>query len=223
MTRLKKNPWGSTLLLAVLVTELMIAPILTPVAQAAAPQTATTKIPSSKQAVGGAAASGLQGVPGLPNSPPELLQKLPQRLKPCPRYFVQEGKRQDLDSEVSADASQLEPLMADVPLARAELELYRRNQAYSKWAGYLGSVGVLVALTGFLFAQQKGILDAATGEPTTAGFVVLGGLGFSLNAYLWSFSLGHKNELHLRNAVEFYNQAHQNKAIELELSASLHF
>lgn len=159
-------------------------------------------------------------IPKKPSTPPALTQKVPTDIPHCERYFVYQGHTLECDSNVGKDAERLRSLMQDVPNALAELDQYQSNQKQIKVAAYLGSLGLLVALAGILI---KPPFDKVSGAPLAGGFVILGGLGLSVNSFIYGLSLMKANEAHIGTAVDLFNSAHPDRPIQLQFSAQINF
>ena len=162
-------------------------------------------------------------IPKKPSAPPPLLQKVPPNYSHCERYFVYQGKKIECDSNLGGDAERLRPLMEDVPAAIAELDAYQDNRQKMKLAAYLGTLGLVVLMSGFILGRSTPAFDPISGTPNLLGYVMIGGLGVTVHSVILGFSVGKTNESHVGNAVQYYNSVHPDQPIELKFSTELNF
>src|SRR5690349_46867 len=100
-------------------------------------------------------------IPKKPSQPPQLAPRLGKSKPQCERYFLYQGKKLECDSYLGGDAERLRPLMADVPSALAELDIYRENLKKMKLAAYIGSAGLLAIVAGL--AISRPIVEQGSG------------------------------------------------------------
>jgi hypothetical protein len=163
--------------------------------------------------------------PGVPNQPtaPKPFKK-PDVKDPfhCDRQFLYKGQTYGCDSFVQRDGERLRLIVADVPASTQEIDDYQRNRKNVKRAAYVGSMGLLIFIGGFLlsrsFTNPDGSLTDTGRSIRIAGF---GGLGLTIASVGVGFGLLYKNESHIDNAVKFHNEAHPNTPITLQFSKEL--
>ncbi len=157
----------------------------------------------------------------MPTAPPPLPQRIPGEVPHCERHFVFKGKKIECDSEMGKDALRLSLLMKDVPYAQSELDIYRENRQKIRLAGFTGTVGVLAMLTGAIVSHP--ILDPQSGSIRPGGLITLAGLAITANSLIYGLSMMRANEVHIGNAVQYYNSVHPGQPIELEFSTHIDF
>jgi hypothetical protein len=162
-----------------------------------------------------------EDIPSEPSMPPVLIQRPPPIIAHCERYFVHKGKKIECDSQVGADAEMLRPIMRDVPAAIAELDAYRRAQKNVRIAAYVGTAGILATIIGGVMSHP--LFDPGTGALQPGGYVAFAGIALAANALIYGLSLVKTNEVHIGNAVRYYNAVHPDKPVVLEFSTSVHF
>ena len=160
-------------------------------------------------------------IPKKPSPPPQLAPRIGKSKPQCERYFLYQGKKMECDSYLGGDAERLRPLFADVPSALAELDAYQANLKKMKLAAYIGTAGILVIIAGIVISRP--IVDPGSGALKPGGYVALGGFGLSLNSLIYGFSLKRTNEIHLGNAVQYFNAAHPDRPIELQFNTQINF
>jgi len=160
-------------------------------------------------------------IPESPTAPPPLTQRVPVDVPHCERYFLYKGKNIECDSETGKDALRLNLLMRDLPYALSELDIYRENQRKIRIAGFAGTVGILAAIAGVMVSHP--ILDPVSGSIRRGGFISLAGLAITANSLIYGLSMMKANEVHVANAVQYYNSVHPEQPIELEFSTHIDF
>lgn len=159
-------------------------------------------------------------IPRKPSMPPDLVQRTPPPFSHCERYFVFQGKKIECDSAVGGDAEMLRPIMRDVPAAIAELDAYKRANKNVRIAAYVGTAGILATILGGVISHP--IVDSS-GTLQPGGYITFTGIALAVNAVIYGLSLVKTNEVHIGNAVRYYNQAHPEKPVELLFSTQVHF
>lgn len=167
-------------------------------------------------------------IPHKPSSPPSLIQKEPPRIYHCERYYVYQGKPFECDSNLGNDAERLRPLMEDVPAAITELDAYQSNRQQVRMAAYFGTLGILAMITGLVIgrigaSKNSPAFDPVSGSPNLGGWVLIGGLGLTVNSLIFGISVGRTNEAHVGNAVQNFNQVHPDRPIELKFTTEVNF
>jgi hypothetical protein len=160
-------------------------------------------------------------IPKTPSAPPPLLKKVPLELSHhCQRKFSYKGKLLACDSSSNQDGEGLRLIVQEVPDAVAELDNYQQGRRELHALTYMGTTGVVIAATGWLFLgkQFEGLSGAAVRNVTVGT-----GLWILAVALLSGIDHQEKNEAHLGNAVQLYNQARPDSPIEVQLSTSVSF
>jgi hypothetical protein len=160
-------------------------------------------------------------IPKNPSQPPSLRQRPARDSHHCERFFVFDGKKEECDSNLGHDAERLRPLMHDVPSALEELDLYQENLKKIKTAAYVGTAGILAMIVGVIMSRPP--FDPNSGAARPGAYVMMVGLAAGVNSMIYGFSLVKTNEAHLGNAVQYYNAAHPDRAIELQFSTNVNF
>ena len=160
-------------------------------------------------------------IPKSPTAPPALTQKNPTDIPHCERHFLFKGKKIKCDSETGKDAAGLSPLMQGLPYAMSELGIYRENQKKIRITGYTGTIGVLAMIAGVIVSHP--VLDPSSGSIRPGGFITLAGIGLAANSLIYGLSMMKANEVHVANAVQYYNAVHPSQPIELEFSTHIDF
>jgi hypothetical protein len=160
-------------------------------------------------------------IPKSPTAPPPLTQRVPVDVPHCERHFIFKGRRIECDSEIGKDALRLSPLMRGLPYAESELDIYRENQRKIRIAGFTGTLGFLAIITGVIVSHP--VLDPVSGSIRPGGFITLGGIALTANSLIYGLSMMRANEVHIANAVQYYNTVHPNQPIELEFSTHIDF
>jgi hypothetical protein len=138
----------------------------------------------------------------------------------CERTFLYKGKTYGCDSYVQRDAERLRIFVSDVPEATSEIDTYQRNRKNVRTAAYIGSIGILMAITGFIVSR---VFTDGNGNPTATATSVrtvgtISGLGITLGSVGFGYFSLRNNESHVENAVALHNQAHPNTPIVLQFS-----
>jgi hypothetical protein len=160
-------------------------------------------------------------IPKSPSQPPALMQRAPKHIPHCERYFLFQGKREECDSNLGKDGQRLRTLMKDVPSAIAELDRYQDNLKNLRNAAYFGTAGLLAIVVGIVMSRPP--FEQGSGTPKPGAYVMMVGLGVSINSMIYALSLSKTNETHLNNAVNAYNAAYPDRAIELQFSTQINF
>ena len=158
--------------------------------------------------------------PAKPTAPLALKQPEVHDAFRCERRFLYKGKIFGCDSNVQRDAERLRPILTDVPPALAELDTYQRNRQNIRSAAYVGSIGLLAALGGFLVSRTFTNKDGQLTDTGTAirGYSLAAGLGLTGLSLVYGLSILSTNESHIDNAVLLHNKAHPDTPIELQFS-----
>ncbi|MBU6375249.1 MAG: hypothetical protein KGQ59_04585, partial [Bdellovibrionales bacterium] len=109
------------------------------------------------------------------------------------------------DSPVAADGEGLRPLLASVPKAREELEIYQANRRSLSLTAYTGMAGLLVAAFAPNFFESRGSKNMTIGL----------GISMTLGSLVFGKSRLMANEVHLDRAVTHYNTANPSDPIQL--------
>lgn len=160
-------------------------------------------------------------IPKSPSRPPFLELKAPKYVPHCERFYLYQGKKFECDSNLGRDGEAFRPLMADVPSAIAELDTYQANLRKIRVAAYVSTAGILAVIAGLLISRPP--IDPVSGAFKPGAYVMLGGFGVTVNSLIYGLSLVKTNEAHLSNAVNNFNAAHPDRAIELQFSTNVNF
>lgn len=188
-------------------TEMPLTPLLT--AQAAPPSFS----------------SNPQTIPEQPTIPSPL-QSIPT-IDPfqCDRQFIYRGEKLNCDSATRQDGERLRPIIANVPEAVEELNIYQQNRRSVRVAAYVSTIGLLVAVGGFFLSRSyTDENNQLTEQGNTLRIIsVGGGLGLSLGSVLYGISVLRNNEQHLGRAVQKFNDANPKDSIEIQFSTGFLF
>jgi hypothetical protein len=155
-------------------------------------------------------------IPQQPNAPKPLVIGQPNETFRCTRYFTWKGKKFECDSFVQQDGDRLRTIVADVPQAVSEVDLYQSNRAKLHDAAYWGTAGLLIAIGGAI-AHVRYNDTAPAGQNISRGITFIG-LGLAGGSVLYALGSIQANEAHLGSAVQYYNTAHPNTPIELQFT-----
>ncbi len=156
-------------------------------------------------------------IPKAVQAPRSLVRPIPIDPFNCQRTYTLQGKTYSCDSLLYRDGEKLRPLFEGLPDAISELNLYQKNKRIMTGTAYVSTIGILVFLIANTF---KG--DSSERTPPL-GWVAYSGLALSAGSFTYGFVLGKTNEKHLKNAIEFYNQAHPDEPIEIQISTTFSF
>lgn len=143
----------------------------------------------------------------------------------CQRQYLYRGKLLDCDSQLQEDGEKLRPVLSQVPAAVLELNEYQRGRRHLEFAAYTGSLGLVVAVAGWLVSRQY---QDPSGAPSSTGrkirnVAALGGLSLTAGSLIYGVSFLKANERHLGRAVQFYNEARPQDRIELQFTTGISF
>jgi len=155
----------------------------------------------------------LESIPKKPSTPVAPGRPGINEYFTCDRYFVYEGKRIVCDSYMRKDAEKLRPILDEVPEAVAELDEYQKNRRTLRNCAYVGSIGFLAFVAGQLLKDKLFEKDGLTHQALS-----LGGLGLVGTSFLYGFAVTQKNEEHIGNAVQKYNNARPDRPIQIQFS-----
>jgi hypothetical protein len=160
--------------------------------------------------------STYSGVPTQPIAP--RLLKLPTTKDAfhCERTFLYKGQTYGCDSYVQRDAERLRSFVADSPEAAAEIDTYQSNRKKVRTAAYVGSIGLLIAIGGFLTYKIQGGSGAAA--INVRAYSLGAGFGITVGSVIFGLGVLNDNESHLDRAVEIYNKSHPSTPIFLQFS-----
>ncbi len=137
----------------------------------------------------------------------------------CRRDFQYEGKVYTVDSFNRADGEHLRPYIADIPEAVDHLNLYQENKRNVQNVAYIGTAGLLLALTGIILSKQISANHATSVRNIlvfSGGAIMVGSAVYAVNSLI-------SNEENLINAVKSHNMAKPQTPIELQFGATLLF
>jgi hypothetical protein len=142
-------------------------------------------------------------IPDSPSAPPSLSQTPPPDTFRCERDFTYKDRTYSCDSNVRQDGENLRPILAPVPGAISELNIYQRNRRNLRNAAYMGSLGLLISLVGIVISRPP-ILD---GDIRPGGYALIGGAALTTASFSYALGLAWANESHLEGAVTAFNRA----------------
>ncbi len=122
------------------------------------------------------------------------------------------------DEEVPCDAfhrknaEYLRPIVRDIPAALAALNDYQSSRDNAKLGAYTGSLGLFVALTGWIISTQ--ISDIETSNKIRS-YTTFGGLSLTMGSVVYSLAALSASESHLDRAVLEYNNARPSKPLSI--------
>ncbi|NDD92549.1 hypothetical protein EBZ37_10735, partial [bacterium] len=153
-------------------------------------------------ALSSVAAEPIASTPTTPELGPKTI---PQDILRCERNYIYRHKVLPCDSPVTADGEGLRPLLASVPQAREELEIYQANRRSLSLTAYTGMAGLLIAAFAPNFFENRGSKNVTIGIGIS---ITLGSLAFGRSRLM-------ANEVHLDRAVKRFNEANPSDPIEL--------
>lgn len=160
-------------------------------------------------------------LPKAPSSPPVF--ERPKEIKAfrCERKVIYRGQELPCDSNVSKDGENLRPILTQVPAAVAELDEYQGNRKNVRAAAYVGTAGLAIGLIGIIVMSS--LTHEDSGRLTLDGvavrnILVFGGFGLAAGSAIHAFGSLQSNEEHFYKAVDLYNNARPNDAIQLQFA-----
>jgi hypothetical protein len=164
-------------------------------------------------------------IPTQPSAPPALLRQAPVDPFLCERHYIYQGKRLPCDSNVRVDGEGLRPLLESVPAAVDELNEYQRERRNLRRAAYIGSAGLLLSIVGQLVSLR---LRGPDGNVSQTGLdlrsaTFFEGLLFAGGSVAYGITTNQRSEVHLGQAVQYFNAAHPGTPIELQFSTGFTF
>jgi hypothetical protein len=164
--------------------------------------------------------STYSGVPDQLVAPRLLRKPVMKDAFHCERTFLYKGKTYGCDSYVQRDAERLRLFVADVPEANSEIDTYQRNRKNVRTAAYVGSVGLLIAITGFFVSRAFQNPDGSNSQTGIAVRTVTSvtGLGLTIGSVFFGYFSLRNNESHIDRAVSLHNEAHPTTPIVLQFS-----
>lgn len=163
----------------------------------------------------------LNQIPVHPSKPPALIVRQAPEIPHCERYVTYRGKRFECDSELGMDAERLRPIVKDVPAALAELDSYQRTRRQVRYAGYVGTLGVVSIIVGA--SLSKSAVDPQTGALNAGAYLTIGGIIVAANALIYGLSIAKANKSHIGRAIDAYNLAQPNDQVVPQFDTRVHF
>jgi hypothetical protein len=154
-----------------------------------------------------------------PSAPRQLGAKNIVKPFGCKRDFRYEGKLYSIDSFNRADGEHLRPYVESIPEAVSLLNTYQTNKRNVQNVAYIGTAGLLLALTGILFSKQI----SETNQSSVRNVLVFSGLGIMVGSAVYAVNSLINNEENLLNAVKKHNTVKSKTPIEIQFGASLLF
>lgn len=151
-------------------------------------------------------------IPATPSAPPTLFRRTPPETFRCQRSFTYDGKTYGCDSNVRADGEGLRPFFKDVPEANIELNNYQRRKMALQNTAYVGSLGLVLLITGFLWSTNSG---------NGRSLMIWGGAGIFAGSLAYGYSANRSNEDNLVDALKTHNNKQPDKPIIFQFSTGI--
>lgn len=149
-------------------------------------------------------------------APPTAKSKtIPDNPFRCDRMIKYRGRVLPCDSALRRDGESLRTIFADSPEALEELDQYQAGRNRVRYSAYVGTAGLLVALTGSWIANAFIDESRQTARQDTAKVLRLSGIGLTVGSVIFGLSALRSNESHLQNAIIQYNASSPDRPIEI--------
>jgi hypothetical protein len=157
-----------------------------------------------------------ENAPRAPMAPPiAQAKKIPDNPFRCDRLIKYRGRVLPCDSALRRDGDSLRSIFEKSPEALDELDEYQSGRNSLRYSAYVGTAGLVLALTSGLLANAFIDENHPTGRKDTAKVIQLGGLGITLGSVLFGLSKLRNNEEHLQTAIIKYNATSPDRPIEV--------
>lgn len=149
--------------------------------------------------------------------PPPSIQarKLPETPFRCDRLIRYRGRTLPCDSALRRDGDSLRTIFERTPEALDELDRYQSGRNSIRYSAYVGTAGLLIALTGSLVANAFIEERRTTARQDTAKVLRFSGIGLTVGSVVFGLSALRNNEEHLQSAIIKYNASQPDKPIEV--------
>jgi hypothetical protein len=153
----------------------------------------------------------------------------------CNREFSMSNQAKRIDSNFDKDGENLRPVIKDIPEAVEELNTYQTNKKHAQYAAYVGTLGLLVVLGGYLGSEISKIQETGqVSDPPEGGaaplpkdpkarIVMAAGGAVAAASFAFSFIVLRSNEAHLKNAANTYNEKNKENPLELRIDSQWTF
>lgn len=142
-------------------------------------------------------------------------KKIPDNPFRCDRLIKYRGKTLPCDSALRRDGESLRSIFERSPEALEELDQYQAGRNSIRYSAYVGTTGLLLALTSGLITNLFIDSSRSTAREDTAEVLRVSGLGITLGSVVFGLSALRSNEQHLQTAIIKYNASQPDKPIEI--------
>lgn len=161
-------------------------------------------------------------IPKTPTAPPTLFRRTPPETFRCQRSFNYDGKTYGCDSNVRSDGEGLRPLIKDIPEANIELNNYQRRKLTLENTAYMGSLGILLLIAGFVWPTGSNLDSSGNvSPPAVRSLMIWGGAGIFAGSLFYGYTANRSNENKLAEAVQIHNEKKPDKPILIQFSTGL--
>jgi len=147
--------------------------------------------------------------------PSAYSKKIPDNPFRCDRLIKYRGRVLPCDSALRRDGDSLRSILENTPDALDELDRYQSGRNSIRYAAYVGTTGLLIALTSGLIANAFIDESRTTARRDTAKVLQVSGLSLTLGSVVFGLSSLRNNEQHLQTAIIKYNASSPDKPIEI--------
>ena len=144
--------------------------------------------------------------------PPQMEPEEVIRPLGCIRKATLDGDLIPCDSFHKKNGEKLRPLFQDTPKALEALNRYQSTRDRADWGIYTGSLGVFMALGGWIASTQ--ITDPQLSNQIRS-IGIVGGLSLTAGSVVFSLITLNAAEAHLADAVTAFNDAHPKKPLSV--------
>jgi hypothetical protein len=167
-------------------------------------------------ALAGDVAFSAEETPRAPTaSPSTQAKKIPDNPFRCDRLIKYRGKTLPCDSALRRDGESLRTIFEKSPDALEELDRYQSGRNAIRYSAYVGTAGLLTAITATFVANAFISSDQSWLRTHTAQNLRAEGLVLTVGSVLFGLSTLHSNEDHLQSAIIKYNATSPDKPVEV--------
>jgi hypothetical protein len=148
-------------------------------------------------------------------APTAQSRKIPNNPFRCDRLIQYKGKTLPCDSALRRDGESLRAIMEHNPDALEELDQYQAGRNSVKYSGYVGTAGVIIALTGSWVANLFIDNSRQTARHDVAQVLRVAGFTITVGSVVFGLSALRSNESHLQNSIMKYNASEPDQPIEV--------
>ncbi len=157
-----------------------------------------------------------ENTPRAPMAPPSTqARKIPDIPFRCDRMVKYRGKVLPCDSALRRDGDSLRSIYEHSPEALEELDQYQSGRNSIRYSAYVGTAGILIALTAGIIANTVNDEHHQTGRDDTAKVLRAAGLGLTVGSVVFGLSALRSNEDHLQSSIIKYNASSPDRPIEV--------